>query len=128
MKISLSVLITVVLFWGCSQDSHEDKENKTLKVEQKVSKKADKNEALVCLDEDEKITCKLMTKRLNRDRTVVFEWRSPDGKDTRERKMVLSANHASIYDMRSKKGRAKGKWTVEAAIDGEAVSTTFRID
>ena len=99
-----------------------------INVEKKVTKSADKEEVLICLDEDEKITCKLMTKRLNKDRTVEFVWNPPKGNDKREREMTLPANHASIYDVRDKKGREKGKWVVEATIDGEEVSTTFVID
>ncbi len=129
MKVYLSIVIAAGLFFGCSQDSGEKKETeKVINIEQKVKKSADKEEALICLDEDEKITCKLMTKRLKKDRTVEFVWNSPNGKDKRERKMTLPANHASIYDARDKKGRVKGKWVVEATIGGEEVSTTFIID
>lgn len=96
-------------------------------IKHEVKKSADKNEALICLDEDNKITCKLMTKRVNRDRDVEFEWASPNGKDDRERKIVLPANHASIFDSRDKNGRAKGVWKVEVEIDNEEVSTTFTV-
>ncbi len=136
MRIYLSIVIAAGLFLGCSQESSETKERKSqteeshkvVHVEQKVIKNADKEEVLVCLDEDEKITCKLMTKRLNKDRSVEFVWNPPNGNDKRERKMTLPANHASIYDTRDKKGREKGKWVVEATIGGEEVFTTFIID
>jgi len=96
-------------------------------IEKKVTKKPNKKEALVCLDTDEKITCKLMSKRVNSNREVEFEWESPNGKDDRERKITLPANYASIYDARLKKGRAKGLWKVKVEIDDEEVSATFHI-
>ncbi len=122
----LSIFLLAALFLGCSQDDSSDKKsNKVIKKE--VKKSADKDEILICLDEGSKITCKLMTKRLSKDRDVEFEWESPNGKDDRERNMVLPAGHASIFDSRDKKGRVKGVWTVEVEIGDEEVSTTFTI-
>jgi len=139
VRIYLSIVIAAGFFLGCSQDNQKSSEtkerksqtqesHKVVKVEQKIIKRADKEEVLVCLDEEDKITCKLMTKRLNKNRTVEFVWNPPSGNDKRERTMTLPANHASIYDTRDKKGREKGKWVVEATIGGEEVSTTFIID
>ena len=128
MRYSVFVIILAVIFIGCSQESDEKKSDSGIKVEQEVKKSADKDEALICIDADNKITCKLMTKRVNKDREVEFEWESPNGKDNREREMVLPANHASIFDARDKSGRVKGVWTVEAEIDDEEVSTTFTIN
>ncbi len=128
MKNCLLIFTIAILFLGCSQDeSKEKKSSKVIKVEKEVRKSADKNEALICLDEGKTITCKLMTKRVDKDRKVEFEWESPNGKDDRERDMVLPANHASIFDARSKNGRAKGLWTVEVEIDDMKLSTTFKI-
>lgn len=126
MKKHLSIFLLAALFLGCSQDDSADKKsNKVIKKE--VKKSAEKDEVLICLDEGSKITCKLMTKRVNKDRDVEFEWESPNGKDDRERDMVLPAGHASIFDSRDKKGRVKGVWTVEVEIGDEEVSTTFTI-
>lgn len=128
MKNYLLFFILPVLFLGCSQDSGKDrKSDKEIKVEKKSVKSADKNEALVCLDEGDKITCKLMAKRVNEEREVTFEWSSPNGKDNREREMLLPANHASIFDVRTKKGREAGIWTVKAEIEDKEVSATFEI-
>ena len=122
----LSIFLLAALFLGCSQDDSSDKKsNKVTKKE--VKKSADIDEVLICLDEGSKITCKLMTKRVNKDRDVEFEWESPNGKDDRERDMVLPAGHASIFDSRDKKGRVKGVWTVEVEIGDEELSTTFTI-
>jgi hypothetical protein len=126
MKKHLSIFLLAALFLGCSQDDSADKKsNKVIKKE--VKKSAEKDEVLICLDEGSKITCKLMTKRVNKDRDVEFEWESPNGKDDRERDMILPAGHASIFDSRDKKGRVKGVWTVEVEIGDEEVSTTFTI-
>ena len=128
MRYSAFVIILAVIFLGCSQESGEKKSDTGIKVDKEVQKSVGKDEALICIDEENKITCKLMTKRVNKDREVEFEWESPNGKDDREREMVLQANHASIFDARDKSGRAKGLWTVEAEIDDEKVSTTFTIN
>jgi len=120
-------IILAVIFTGCSQESDEKTTATGIKVEQEVKKSADKNEALICIDADNKITCKLMTKRVNKDRAVEFEWESPSGKDDRKREMVLPANHASVFDSRLKTGREKGVWHVEVEINDEKVSTTFKI-
>ena len=110
-----------VLFAGCSQDESDKKSENVIKVKKKVEKSGNNDLALICLDEGDKITCKLMTKRVGKDREVEFEWESPNGKDDREREMVLPANHASIFDVRHKEGRAKGVWTVEVQLDDEEV-------
>lgn len=126
MRKYLSIFLPVLLFLGCSQDDSSDKKSSKV-IKEEVKKSSDRDEALICLDEGEKITCKLMTKRVNEDRDVEFEWESPNGKDDRERNMVLPANHASIFDSRDKNGREKGVWTVEVEIGNEEVSTTFKI-
>lgn len=128
MKNYAVIFVLAFVLSGCSQDGESEKKSEhVIKIEKKVEKSADRDEALICLDEGDKITCKLMTKRVNEDREVKFEWKSPNGKDDRERKMVLPANHASIFDMRSKGGRITGMWRVEVEIGDEEVSTTFSI-
>jgi len=123
------VLSAILLFTACSQDEDE-KSNATegITVVKEVKKSPQKQEALVCIDADDKITCKLLTKRVNKEREVEFEWKSPNGKDDREREMILPANHASIYDARSKNGRVKGVWKVEVELDDEEVTTSFVIN
>lgn len=127
MKSPFLILLLAVVFAGCSQDESSKKSDKNTKAEKKAEKSIGKDLTLVCLDEGDKVTCKLVTKRVNKDREVEFEWKSPDGKDDREREMVLPANHASIFDVRHKKGRVKGVWTVEVELDDEEAATTFRV-
>ena len=130
MKSFFSPLLIAAMFADCSQEGgDEQKSEQIIKVEKKVEKKNDKQGALICLDEDEKITCKLMTKRLNKPRSVLFHWRSPNSPDDdRDHTLTLPAAHASVFDMRYKEGRAKGEWEVTADIEGEEVSTTFYIE
>ena len=128
MKLYVAALSVVILFSACSNDEEQGKSNKGIVVEKEVKKSADKKEALICIDADDKITCKLLSKRVNKEREVAFEWKSPNGKDDREREITLPANHASIFDARSKKGRVKGKWEVEVKLDGEEVTTSFVIN
>lgn len=128
MRHYIAVLSIVLLFSACSQDNEQKKTTEKSIVTTEVKKSSHKKEALVCLDTDDTITCKLLTKRVNKEREVEFEWKSPNGKDDREREMILPANHASIYDARSKKGRAKGKWTVEVELDDEETSASFFIN
>ena len=127
MRYYALVILFALLFLGCSQDEEKKKSDTGITVEKEVKKSTGTDEALICLDEGDKVTCKLMTKRVNNDREVEFEWKSPNGKDDREREMMLPANHASIFDARLKKGRAKGVWTVEAEIDDEELSTSFKL-
>ena len=130
MKNLFLPLLFAALFAACSQEGGEAKKNEpVIKVDRKVEKSGDKDMALICIDEAEKITCKLMTKRLNKPRSVLFHWRSPNSPDDdREYTLTLPAAHASVFDMRHKEGRAKGEWEVTADIEGEEVSTTFYIE
>ncbi len=127
MRKELLIVLSAILIAGCSQDDSNKQEKNVVKVEKKVEKSADKESALICLDDEKGITCKVMTKRVNRERTVIYNWRSPDGKDDRRREMTLPANHASLYDMRDKNGRAKGSWKVTATLEGETVSAAFTV-
>jgi len=130
MKNFFLSLLFAVLFAACSQESGDDQKNEPIiKVEKKVEKSSDKDAALICLEEGDTITCKLMTKRLNKPRTVAFHWRSLNSpNDDRDYTLTLPADHASVFDMRHKDGRTKGEWKVAAEIDGEEVSTTFYIE
>jgi len=127
MKHYITAMSIVLLFSACSNEEDQSKVSEVITVEKEVTKSAHKKEALVCIDADDKITCKLLTKRLNKERKVEFEWKSPNGKDDRHREMILPANHASIFDARSKNGRVKGVWKVEVELDDEEVSTSFLI-
>ena len=91
MKHSMFIITSMFIFLGCSQESSEKKSATVIKVEKEVPKKVDKDSALICIDSDKKITCKLLTKRVNKEREVEFYWQSPMGKDDRERKMILPA-------------------------------------
>lgn len=124
----LLLLVLSLLFSGCSREESDKKSEELIKVEQKVAKSKGGEGALICLDAEGKITCKLMTLRVSEARSVRFNWRSPvSPDDDRERTLTLPANHASIFDTRSKEGRAKGTWNVTAELGGEAVSTTFTL-
>ena len=127
MRYYILAVAAILLFAGCSEDKEKSGNKDVIKVEKEVKKSSGSNEALICLDEGKKITCKLMTKRINRERKVEFEWESPNGKDDRKREILLPANHASTFDSRLKKGRVKGLWTVEVEIDDMKSSTTFKI-
>jgi hypothetical protein len=130
MKQYLLLLAATLFFTGCSQDGSDDNKSRQLiKVDKKVEKSADKDAALICLEEGDKIICKLMTKRLNEPRSVRFHWQSPGSpNDDREHTLPLPAAHASVFDVRYKDGRTKGEWKVTAEIDEEEVSTTFYMD
>ncbi len=128
MKNYLLIIMATAVFMGCSQESSDNKKSeKETAVNKKSKRSAVKAQALTCHDEGDKVTCKLTVKRVNKEREVEFEWKSPNGKDDREREVMLPENHSSIFDVRYKKGRIKGKWEVEAEIDDAEYSTTFTI-
>ena len=60
--------------------------------------------SLICevLGEGSKrIQCTFFTSRVNYDRNITFEWKSPSiGDDDRKRKIILNAHHGSLYDFR----------------------------
>jgi len=126
MKQTLLLLSTALFIAACSQENGEKKDDQLIKIEKKVPKSAGKDAALICLEEGDNVTCKLMTKRLNETRNVKFHWQSPiSPDDDRAYTVSLPATHASVFDRRHKAGRAKGSWKVTAELDGEEVSTTF---
>ena len=124
MKHYIATLTVLLLFTACSNDDEQTKTKDVITVEKEVKKDAHKEEALVCMDTEDTITCKLLTKREDREREVLFKWKSPNAKDDRKREMVLPANHASIYDARNKKGRVKGLWKVQVTLEDDAEITT----
>ncbi len=129
MKYSLLLLSAALFIAACSQDNGNNKDDQLIKIEKKVQTTEGKDAALICLEEGDNITCKLMTKRLNEPRSVKFQWQSPiSPDDDRAYTVTLPATHASVFDRRHKAGRAKGNWTVTAEMDGEEVSTTFDMD
>ena len=129
MKYTLLLLSTALFIAACSQENGDKKNDQLIKIEKKVQKSAGKDSALICLEEGDNITCKLMTKRLNEPRSVKFHWQSPiSPDDDRAYTVTLPATHASVFDTRHKTGRAKGSWKVTAEMDGEKVSTTFDMD
>jgi hypothetical protein len=87
-----------------------------------VSLLSDQKEArLLCsiVDEEiEKILCKVELLRVDYDREVKFLWHSVSyPQDDRERTIVLSAGHGSVYDYRFLRGRAQGEWVVTSTIN-----------
>jgi len=114
-------LLLLTLMLGCSDE-------KSSRVETKVQKEKKHDSTLHCLKEKNTLTCKLLTKRVDKAREIEFEWKSPSGHDDRERKLVLPPNHASVYDARSVTGREKGLWYVEVEIDdGEELHSNFTL-
>lgn len=129
MRLIAPSLAFILMAAGCSQEDKQETPSKEQgSVKQTVSKKSKPAEGLECSVEKEKIICKLHVKRVNYKRDVSFEWESPNDKDDRKHEMRLSPNYANIFDVRLKKGRAKGLWEVEAEIDDQEYRSSFIID
>lgn len=79
------------------------------------------------LKEENSIICKYSHKRVNKDKTIRFEWIEPDGTISRTRDMIIPAGHGSIYDYRYIKGRTLGTWTFKAIDESSEYKTTFDI-
>ncbi|OQX59929.1 MAG: hypothetical protein B5M52_01855 [Helicobacteraceae bacterium 4484_230] len=82
---------------------------------------AQKEARLVCSivnEEIEKILCKVELPRVDYDREVKFLWHSSSyPQDDRERTIILSAGHSSVYDYRFLRGRAQGEWVVKSTVN-----------
>ena len=79
-------------------------------------------------DTHKRIQCTFITKRINEDRSVTFNWHSAaTPQDDRERTIELKSNHRSVYDYRFYYGRAMGEWevTVTDSEDNVLATTTF---
>jgi len=69
-------------------------------------------------EEVEKILCRVEVIRVDYDRKVKFLWHSSSyPQDDRERTIVLSAGHGSVYDYRFLRGRAQGEWIVTSTVN-----------
>ncbi len=80
-------------------------------------------------EESKRIQCTFFTKRMNYDRNITFEWKSPSlTEEHRKRQMLLNAYHGSLYDYRYYYGRSPGEWHV-CIKDGKLklAETTFVI-
>ena len=88
---------------------------------------SNKVDCLVLKDENS-IICKYSHKRVNKDKTIRFEWIEPNGDISRARDMIIPAGHGSIYDYRYIKGRSVGTWTFKAIDETTEYKTTFVIE
>ncbi len=86
------------------------------------------SDSLICevLGEGSKrIQCTFFTTRVDYDRNITFEWKSPSiDKDNRKRKIILNAHHGSLYDFRYYYGRLPGKWYVSVRDENTTLSST----
>lgn len=131
-KISLvllaALIVAAVFYFLKLQTPTTTTTEPEIKVEKELEVQKNTQEALICLQESGQITCKLLAKRIDRDRVVIFRWFAPTSpKDDRTREMILPANHASIFDRRHVQGRSKGKWRVEVEIEADQPSTSFTL-
>ena len=77
----------------------------------------------IILEDENSIICKYSLSRVSYEKKVLFQWIEPDKTITRERELVIPANHGSVYDYRYIEGRTKGIWTFKA-VDGQDIYTT----
>ena len=119
--------MVVLFFFGCSQDDETQKKTTQMPKAKTTTHKSTKPNNLVCSVGATKVSCKLTLKRIDEAREAEFDWKSPHGKDDREREIDLPANHATVYDVRYKKGRAEGLWHVVVDVGEETYKTTFKI-
>ena len=125
MKILLP-LVFVLFIFGCSAEDKKQ-ENTSKKTTKAQSKTSVKQNNLICSVGATKISCKLTVKRVNSEREVEFDWKSPHGKDDREHEINLPANHATVFDVRYKKGRVEGLWHVVVDVGDDTYKTTFKL-
>ena len=74
---------------------------------------------------NKRIQCTFFTKRVDYDRNITFQWKSPSiEEDNRNRKIILKAEYGSLYDFRYYYGRAPGKWLVSVKDGNVTLSET----
>jgi len=86
-----------------------------------------KVECIVLKDENS-IICKYTHQRVNTEKTIKFEWYSPENKISRVRVMQIPAGHGSVYDYRYIKGRISGLWTLKVIDNDKVVKANFTIE
>ena len=81
------------------------------------------------LEDENSIICKYSIYRVDYDKDIVIQWIEPDNTTiTRERELIIPANHGSIYDYRYIEGRTPGIWTFKVIDDQKEYTTNFTIE
>ena len=80
------------------------------------------------LEDENSIICKYSVDRVDYEKKILIQWIEPDKQVTREREMIIPANHGSVYDYRYKEGRTKGVWTFKVIDENKEYTTNFTIE
>ena len=84
---------------------------------------------ITCTHNSRIIKCVLKTAPTEETRKVDYFWKSPNSPtDDRNHTNALVKNHASVFDGRYTRGRAKGTWEVTATMDEQEYKTTFTLE
>ena len=115
MDYKILLIPSLLFFLGCSSDETKQVVKSENSVQCQILKTS-------------KVRCTFKTQRVDKTQGVEFNWISPATKeDNRHRILTLPNNHATVYDERDTDGRASGIWKVSASLNGEVVSTSFRL-
>ncbi|MCD4758049.1 MAG: hypothetical protein K8R39_07250 [Arcobacteraceae bacterium] len=80
------------------------------------------------LEDENSIICKYSFTRIDVEKNVLVQWIEPDNRVTREREILIPANHGSVYDYRYIEGRTKGVWTFKVIDNQKEHTTNFTIE
>lgn len=79
------------------------------------------------IKKENSIICKYMNERSEEDRNIDVKWIDPDGNVSRERTILISKGHGSVYDFRYIQGRKLGTWEFVVNDADEQFSTSFEL-
>ena len=79
------------------------------------------------LEDENSIICKYVLPRAEEDKEIKVQWIDPKGEVSRERNLLISAGHGSIYDFRYVDGRMPGIWTFKVFDSEKTFEGNFEI-
>lgn len=102
-------------------------ETEVVENEQNVAEEIENSAECIILEDENSIICKYVHRSVPEDRDILVQWIDPRGEISRQRSIVMPAEHISIYDFRYIEGRMKGFWEFRVIEDDMKTTTIFEV-